>query len=294
MPPPESIAATCLRIAAGGSLLLCLAAFPALPAEKDALDARSIVRRAVAAEQRNWELARNYGFAERVDARRLDAQGRLKSTDIRSYDVSLLEGSPYRRLAARDDRPLPPGDEKKERENFDRSTADRRKESALQRSVRLAEYVQRPNWQREAWNELADAFDFQQDADDMWEGHHCYVLQATPHPGYQPRSGTGKIMLHLKGKFWVDKQNYQLVKAEVEALDTIAVGLILVRVAKGSRAALELSRVDDQVWLPRRVQVFASARVGLLKELHIAQEVIYSECREFPGEPRMLSESRTH
>jgi hypothetical protein len=101
-------------------------------------------------------------------------------------------------------------------------------------------------------------------------------------------------MLHLKGKFWVDKQNYQLVKAEVEALDTIAVGLILVRVAKGSRAALELSRVDDQVWLPRRVQVFASARVGLLKELHIAQEVIYSECREFPGEPRMLSESRTH
>ena len=72
-----------------------------------------------------------------------------------------------------------------------------------------------------------------------------------------------------------------MVKAEVEVVDTISVGLFRVRLAKGSRAAFEQTRVNDEVWLPRRVQVFASARVGLLKVLHIEQEVIYSKCREF-------------
>ena len=71
------------------------------------------------------------------------------------------------------------------------------------------------------------------------------------------------------------------MKAEVEVVDTISVGVFLVRLAKGSRAAFEQTRVNDEVWLPRRVQVFASARLGLLKVLHIEQEVIYSKCREF-------------
>jgi hypothetical protein len=97
------------------ALLLGLASATALVAN---MDAREIVRRAVAADERNWKVARNYGFSERVDARRLDSQGQLKSKDVTIYDVTLLEGSPYRRLAGRDDRPLPPGDEKKEREKL--------------------------------------------------------------------------------------------------------------------------------------------------------------------------------
>ena len=36
---------------------------------------------------------------ERVDARRLDSEERLKSKDVKIYDVMLLEGLPYRRLA---------------------------------------------------------------------------------------------------------------------------------------------------------------------------------------------------
>jgi hypothetical protein len=89
------------------------------------------------------------------------------------------------------------------------------------------------------------------------------------------------VLVHLQGKLWVDKQDYQLVKVEVEVVDTISVGLFLFRLSKGSRASFEQTRVNDDVWLPRRVQVFASARLGLLKMLHIEQEVIYSKCREF-------------
>ena len=53
-------------------------------------------------------------------------------------------------------------------------------------------------------------------------------------------------------------------------------GPIAVRVAKGSRATLELTRVSDGVWLPDRLQVVASARLGLLKTFRFEQQVHYS------------------
>jgi hypothetical protein len=178
------------------------------------VDAREIVRRAVAADDRNWKVARNYEFSERVDARRSDSQGRVKAKDVKIYDVMLLDGSPYRRLAGRDDRPLPPADEKKEQEKLARSIAERRKENAARRERRLTEYENRPEWQREAWHELADAFDFRLTGEASSDGSSPYVIEATPRQGYQPRSRTGKALRHLEGKLWVDKKDYRLVSSK--------------------------------------------------------------------------------
>jgi hypothetical protein len=216
----------------------------------------------------------------------------VKSQEVSIHDVMLLDGSPYRRLVARDDRPLPPGEDKKEQEKLARSIAERRGETAAQRAQRLAEYDSRPEWQREAWRELPEAFDFRLAAEEVWDGHSLYVIEATPRQGYQPRSGTAKMLAHLRGKLWVDRQDYHLVKAEVDVVETISVGLFLVRVAKGSRAAFEQALVDDEVWLPRRVQAFVSARLGLLKVLRFEQEVSYTKCREFQADSPIISQMK--
>lgn len=271
------------------AVLLILASATALLGQADA---REVIRRAVAAEERNWKVARNYGYSERVDARRLDPQGRLKSKDLKIYDVMLLEGSPYRRLVARDDRPLSPGEEKKEQEKLARSVAERREETAAQRARRLAEYDRRPEWQREAWQELPEAFDFRPAGEQAWDANGQYVIEATPRKGYQPRSRTGKVLAHLQAKLWVDKQDYHLVKAEVEVVDTIWVGLFLVRLAKGSRAAFEQTRVNDEVWLPLQARAFISVRLGLLKVLRIEQEISYSQCLEFHIDSPIVSQMK--
>lgn len=244
-------------------------------------DAREIVRRTVSADKRNWQAARNYGFVERVDARRMDSEGRLKSQDVTSYDVLLLAGTPYRRLAARNDHPIPPHDERKEQARLAKSIAERGKETASQRATRVAEYVNRPDWLREIWHELPDAFDFRLTGRETFDGKSLYVIEAAPRKEYHPRTRTAKVLAQLAGKLWVDPHDYRLVKAEVKVVETISVGLFLVRLAKGSRAAFEQTMVSNEVWLPRRVQVFASARVGLIKMLHIEQEIIYSKSREF-------------
>ncbi len=271
------------------ALLLILASATAVPGQTDA---REIVRRVAAADELNWKVARNYTFSERVNLRYLDSHGLVKSQEVSIHDVMLLDGSPYSRLVARDDRPLPPAEERKEQEKLARSIAERRDQTAAQRAQRLSEYDRRPEWQREAWRELPKAFDFRLAAEEVWDGHGLYVIEATPRQGYQPPSRTARMFAHLRVKLWVDKQDSHLVKGEVEVVDSISVGLFLVRVAKGSRAAFEQTRVNDEVWLPSQVRAFVSARLGLLKVLRIEQEISYSKCREFQADSPIVSQMR--
>jgi hypothetical protein len=252
------------------------------------VDARQIIRQAVAADERNWRIARNYTFLQRVELRRLDAQRRVKSSEVQTYDVTLQEGTPYRQLVQKDDRPLPAAEEKKEQASLAKSIAARRQETAAERARRLSAYEGRPDWQREAWHELPDAFEFRVAGEGTLDGRNVFIIEALPRQGYQPRSSTAKLFRSIKGRFWVDQQDHQMVKVEAEVTDTISVGLFLVRVAKGSRAILELTSVNNEVWVPERLQVFASARLGLVKVLHIEQGVRYSRYSSVPADARTI------
>jgi len=263
------------------SAVLVLAAGRGLAAE---LDVRDIVRRAAAAEEQNWNLARKYAFSERVNLKHLNSDGKVESQEVKIHDVTLLDGTPYKRLVAYGDRPLTAAEERKEQEKLARSIAERKKESAVQRALRLREYDGRPEWQREAWRDLPEAFDFRQAADGMWQGRKVYVIHATPRRGFQPRSRTARAMLHLNCELWIDKQDFNLVKADVEAIDTIWVGLFLVRIAKGTRAGYEQMRVNGEVWLASQVQATISARLGLFKVIRLEHEASYSKCREYTGD----------
>ena len=183
--------------------------------------------------------------------------GSVASSEVQTYDVTLQAGTPYRQLVLRDDRPLLATEETKERENLAKSIAGRRQETAAERATRLTVYEKRPDWRRAVWHELPDAFDFRAVGEKTLDGRSLLVIEGVAQPGYKSRSSTAKIFRSLKLTFWVDQQEFQIVRVEAEVIDAISVGLFLVRVAKGSRATLELKCVDDGVWLPDRLQILS-------------------------------------
>jgi hypothetical protein len=270
------------------SNLLCvlgLAITTALPGQ---VDAREIIRRAVAADELNWKAARNYTFLQRVELRKLDAVGGVRGSEVKTYDVTLQEGTPYRRLVQRDDSALPPAEEKAEHKRLAKSIAERRHETVVQRANRLSEYDRRPDWQSEAWHELPEAFEFRLTGEGLVAGHSVFIIEAVPREGYQPRSRTAKLFRSIKGTFWVDQQDHQIVRIDAEVIDTISVGLFLVRVAKGSRATLQMTSDGDGVRLPDRLQVCASARLGLLKVVRFEQNTHFSRYNSVPADARII------
>jgi len=251
-------------------------------------DAHAIVERSVKAGEENWKIARNYTFLERTAEHKLDAEGHVKSKEVKTYDVTLLEGSPYRRLVQRDDHPLTPEEEKGEQQKLEKSIADRMKESAGARQRRIADYEKRRKREQETMHEVAEAFDFKVAGEERLDGRAVWILEATPRRGYRPRSRDAKILPHVRGKLWIDQATYRWVKVDAEVIDPVTWGLFLVRLDKGAHVWIDETRVNDEVWLPRLIAVTASARLGIFKQLRVREETTYRDFKKFRTDSKLV------
>jgi hypothetical protein len=259
-----------------------------LPALLAAQDAREIVRRSVEVDRKNIQRAVNYAYRERQEQREIDGQGNPTNVKVRVWDITLPDGTRYRRLVARDNHPLPAREEKEEEEKLRQSIEDGRKETPEQRQRRVQEWESRQNRRREAVQEVPDAFDFRLAGEEALNGGHAYVIDATPKPGYKPKSASASILPHVKARFWIDKTDYQWIKVSVETLSTISFAGFLLRIAPGTEATMEQVRINDEVWLPKSVEVKVAAKVALVKSMRLEIHTTYSDYKKFQADSRIV------
>jgi hypothetical protein len=263
-------------------------AIAATPSVRVTVDPREIVRRSVEADQRNTKLAKNYTYQERIVEKRLDKDGRPRKQEIKTYDISILYGEPYRRLLQRDDRPLKDDEAKKEEEKLNKFIAKYKNESPQDRGRRLAEADKKREDQRAFAREIVDAYNFRLLGEEQVDGRGVYVIEAIPRPDFRPKQPHADLLSKFRGKIWIDKNEYQWVKMQAEAIDTVSFGLFLFRLHRGSSIHFEQTRVNEEIWLPRHVSVSASARVALMMNAAIEQETTFSNYRKFTTDSRLL------
>jgi hypothetical protein len=259
-----------------------------VPALLAAQDAREIVRRSVELDKRNSEIARNYTYVQRQQDREIDATGRVTKVESETHDVTLLEGSPYKRHIAHNDKPLTAREQAKEEEKLRRSIDERRKETPEQRARRIKDWEAKQLRQRESLREVLNAFDLKMAGEENISGVDTWMIDATPRPGYKPPNRAASFFPKVRGRFWIAKQDYQWVKVDVESLDTITFGGFLLRMAKGSRLQFEASRVNNEVWLPKRAVLKGSMRVALVKLMRGDVTFEFSDYKKFQTDSRVL------
>jgi hypothetical protein len=253
-----------------------------------AQDAREIVLRSISLDERFSELARNYTFIQHVEQRDLDSAGTVQRVTTKDYDVTILEGSPYTRLVRRDGKPLPPEEERKEQEKLDRSIADRKNESPAERAARLEDWKKREERRRAPLREIPEAFNLRLAGEERMEGRDVYVIDATPRPGYRGKDRISRNFPKLKGRLWIDRETYEWVKVEAEVLDTVTYGFILVRVQPGTKLTIEQSRINGEIWLPKRFEANGVVRLGLIRKLRLQYLMDFLNYRKFQTESRVV------
>ena len=97
------------------------------------------------------------------------------------------------------------------------------------------------------------------------------------------------ISSKFRGKLWIDKADYQWVKTEAEATGDISWGLFIARLNKGAYLNIEMTRINDEVWLPQHIEAKASARLALVKKYRIESDTRYSNYRKFQVDSRVVS-----
>lgn len=265
-------------------LLLALAALPC-PAQ----DARAIVEKSVALDQANWAEMKNYTWIATEIERRLDGSGHTRSEDENKWETVVLYGEAHHRMLERNGQPLTDGEKRREQEKLDRATAKLAHETAEQRAKRQQQQDQRRAEDREFLREIPDLYNFTLEGDAKVDGWDAWVISAIPKPGYQPRRRDAKALLKIRGKIWIDKADYQWVRLEAETTDVISWGLFLARLNAGAKLVFEQTRVNDEIWLPKRETISGSGRLGLVKKVALEQELTWSNYRKFQVDSKVVS-----
>jgi hypothetical protein len=115
------------------------------------------------------------------------------------------------------------------------------------------------------------------------------VISAAPKPGYRAKHGDAKAFSRIEGRIWIDKAEYQWVRIEAKTVDVISWGFCLWRLNPGASLVLEQTRVNDEIWLPKREFVSGFGRIALLKKVIEDQEITWTNYRKFQVESNIVS-----
>lgn len=254
-----------------------------------AQDAREIVRKSVELDQANWLRMKDYTWVARETERHLDSNGHVKSQDSKAWETVILYGEPHRRMLERDGKPLPTPEQQKEQHKLDEALAKLERETPEQRQRRLDEYTKEREKDREFLREIPDVYDFRLDGEEKVDGHDTWVISATPKPGYRPHFSDAKALQKIEGKIWIDKAEYQWVRLEAHTTATISYGVFIARLNPGAKLFFEQTRVNDELWLPKREVMSGSGRVGLLKKIAMEQELTWNNYRKFQVDSKIVT-----
>jgi hypothetical protein len=163
----------------------------------------------------------------------------------------------------------------KEQKKSDEDLEKLKHETPAERTARLLKDQENRSFLRD----LLEAFDFHLIGEEIVGGRPAYVLQATPHPGYRGHGRYSKVFSKVEGKLWIDQQDFGWIKVDGEVTQSFSMGLFVARVQRGSHIIMEQTCVGNAVWMPKRLEMRASARILFLKSLDIDRIMTYSDYR---------------
>ncbi len=262
---------TLLVVFAASSPLFAQNSGPDKQQNPSVLDPLQIVGQSLVATERSWQARDEYVYMERDEDRRLDSQGQVKSENVDVTRMTLVNGIRFEQLMEHNGQ-LPSAEEQKK---HDQDFEKLKHETPEEKAVRLRKDQENRSFLRD----LLEAFDFRLIGEETVGSRPTYVFAATPHPGYHSSGKYDKLFSRVEGKLWIDKQDFAWVKVDGEVTQSFSMGLFVARVQRGSHIILEQTCVGDAVWVPKRLEVKASARILFLKNLDMDRILTYSDYR---------------
>lgn len=249
---------------------------------------RDLIRQTAANDMENDKRQRDYTYIQREEENHLDGKGQVKSTETKTSEVLEIYGEQVERLIAKDDKPLPEKDANKEEEKIQKVIDKRKNESEEERDKREKKEEKDREQDRQFVREVADAYNFTFVGIESLSGRDAYVIDGEPRPGYEPHLKEAKILPKFRFRAWIDKDEAQWKKLDIQCIDTVSFGLFLARVHKGSRIIIEQTRINDEVWLPQHIAVKIDVRLALLKNFDVEDDITYHDYKKFRSDTKII------
>jgi hypothetical protein len=249
---------------------LALLSFAVPSLGSDPPDVKTIVERWTAANRADFDAAPHYNYVERVR----DDDG------TKTYDVTMLFGSPYKRLLKQDGMPLDEEEQRRQSDEFGRTRRERAGESPGERAQRIADYDKKREQAHRIIEEMPRAFDYSLDSTRRMNSRDTYLLTATPRRDYDPPTTEAEVLTGMRGQFWIDATTFQLVHGRARVLHPVSIEGFLATVQPGTEFEVEQQPVGESVWLPTHVAIHTRSSIVFLFHRHSAEDRTYFNYRK--------------
>lgn len=232
----------------------------AIPSPQD------IVQKSVTNTNADWAAAPAYDFTEH------DVITRNGKRIEKTYQVMMIEGSTYNKLIALNGQPLPDDQKAAEDRKLQQEIDNRQKESSAERRKRVGKYQKERHQDHALMTEMSKAFTFALAGQETVDGRRCVALTATPKPGYRPPNRDTQVLRGMKGKMWVDTEQYQWVKVDAQVFRPVTFGLFFASVKPGTEFSFEQKPMQGNLWLPSHFRMTLNARVAFSSRRSVDDE----------------------
>jgi hypothetical protein len=259
-----------------------LAVFTLLSPVQPEEDARTLLERVVANQERNQDLQRQYTYIETVreEDRRKDGTATRRKEE--TFEVTPAPGGEYRRLIARYGQSLSPEEERKEEEKFQKYVDERLKLSPDQLKDKNENLKRRVGRFESRIREALEVFEFTPAPDETIDGRPVRVFHFEPRKGYEPYSRATGLLSGTRGKIWIDPEKNQIAKLYMRFWkDAKFAWGLFGRIYEGTEAVAEQIHVVDDIWLMERIDVHLKGRFYFLKKYNRQLTFTYTDYKKY-------------
>jgi hypothetical protein len=216
-----------------------------------------LIARAHANEARHADA--RYTYTQQSVTETLDGKGALKKREVRDYVAVPISGQLYLRQVRKDGKLLEGRDLRDERE----------RERKFREKMSRPKGEQKDDGEVEFNEELFNKYRFTLEGKETLNGRASFVLNFEPHSQDLPiRRRIDRLLNELKGRLWVDEQDYDLAKMDAHLMTEVnAWGGLLATIRKFN-LHYEQTRMADGTWLPQTAQGTIEGRI-VLKWLNV-------------------------
>jgi hypothetical protein len=261
------------------NIFLLLLTVPALLTAQDATplpDVPTLLHQVEIARQHNAAVMEKYSFDATTTSH--DSNGK---TQVKVAEITYVNGVRLEKLLSKNGIPLPPEDEQKETDRVNKAVAKAKARVAEQQAKGVE--TDSNGDPLVSLDRLLQIFSLFNERREMVNGRSAIAFDFSGNKKVKTKGIAEGVMQSISGTVWIDEKDHQIARMTGTVNDGYKVGFGLVlNIAKGSGGDVVFAPVNNEVWLPARLDGHGRVRVLLVDdELNGTESTVFSNFQKF-------------
>lgn len=255
----------------GFSALLVCALTSLLSAETPAApDLAKFLERVAERSKATKAIRNDYCYMEEEADRKIDSKGKVKSEEVKTYEVFCIPGGGVRRLIAKNGKPLTESEAQAEEARLQKRLEEIekervKKENAAKNPYEIKHHEDDGKNVEMTPQDLLSVIEVKKTERTTFEGMPVLAMDFGPKKDAKISGMGQRLASKLEGRLYVDEANEQIVAAEGRLLESFWVGGgLLGSIKPPTRVSLKQTQVEPGLWMPSDMTLTAHVRIAVV------------------------------